>query len=604
MGFMAGFGPAFAQSFNSSLERRAQRKDDMFKLTYKEYLDRRNQYEQKKSEDSAAIKKAKVLARDMAGNEEAWPMIREWIGSGLTDGQIDELIKNGEFETKGIAKPASPDMIDPVDTQMQSAGLDQGAVTPSNLPTETGTQSAPAPQAPQMPGAGGGMMDKLFPGMAAKKAARDENTNFNQIASVTGDSPDQIKNVMSGRAGVTKVADMEPGVIYKKKPGSFEPDKINAPDEVWIEHTQAKRAYEENPTAVNEVRLQMAEDRMKALQDLEAFKAEKAEQAKAEASGNFLNMSSYKLYDESGKFVKPVMVRKDGEQLLYKDGNEWKEAPKEMLMPWDEDEKKELARLASDTRKIASEHIAKARGVSDLIYSAKDMADIVSASDGNVLAQRTAGLSKLAQDWAQELRTIQNLVSSDGSSPTLSEDLDKIDKQIDAMIGQGVSDLATQRALLDAKATVFAYKLGITMGQEGRALAEAERKVFQALADAGSSPQKFNQNLANLLKDQVRSLEGAERDITQHNNDVKAFQSTYDGWNEPPFEIVPSFSSVMNKEPELRDAYDYFKPFMNTNARETPQTQQAVPEGYTAIGRTPDGKTVYRTPDGKQVVGK
>ena len=75
MGFMAGFGPAFADAFNAGNERRAKRKDDMFKLTYSEFLDRREKYEKKKEADSKLVSSAKTLARDLAGKEEYLSLI-------------------------------------------------------------------------------------------------------------------------------------------------------------------------------------------------------------------------------------------------------------------------------------------------------------------------------------------------------------------------------------------------------------------------------------------------------------------------------------------------------------------------------------------------
>lgn len=44
------------------------------------------------------------------------------------------------------------------------------------------------------------------------------------------------------------------------------------------------------------------------------------------------------------------------------------------------------------------------------------------------------------------------------------------------------------------------------------------------------------------------------------------------------------------------------EPAKGVKTRSVRESEPAIPKGYTAIGKTPDGKTVYRTPEGKQVV--
>jgi hypothetical protein len=577
MSFMAGFGPAFANSFGAARDRREQRKDDLFKLTYKEYLDRRSEYESKKAEDAASIKKARVLARDLAGDESLWPKIKEWVDIGYTPDAIKGLISEGEFENTGVAKPASPDMIDPV---AQTA--DTPAVgTPSPEPVAAGGQE---PQMPQVPGQGGGMMDKLFPGRAANNADRQQQEMFGQIGQVTGESPDQIKDIMTGksRAGL-KVADMEHGIIYKKKPGGYEPDKIDTDNEAAIELMHAKRAYETTPTAETEMRLQVAEDRVKALDFQAERKIRREMAAKAESEGNFLNMQTAKIMDENGNYQKTALIRKEGDNYQYYDKGTWQDVDMNSILPFRKDEESELTKLASSTRAISEEYMKSVSATKDLLHTARTMSKIVEVSSGSVLAERTGNLASLATDWAQELVQIGSLLSKGNSVPTLDADLDRIQDNLDSMLSTGVTDAATYRNLMKAQETIMSYRLLQSWGQEGRSVSEAERAMTQAIVKSAGSPEKFNQNLALILQDQVRSLEGKQSDINKYNIDIKTFEDRF-GWR--PAELVPSLQKVINDPSEVntRDAYDYFKPFMNLDARGAPQEKSEdgsiVIDGY------------------------
>lgn len=592
MGFMAGFGPAFSDAFNAGNDRRAKRKDDLFKLTYSEFLDRREKYEKKKESDSKLIGSAKTLARDLAGNEEYWPKVYDWLQSGMSENTILELIQNGEFETAPTATPEVQDIGPPEEVQMADNGL---ANPTAEMPA---AQSDVAQMA--MPEQDSGMMGKLFPGMAQAKRDRDINSSLDQVSQVSGMKREEIDQIMKGTGNTVKTDSS--GIVYKRKPTPVEPDKINTPEESWIEQTHAQREYDLNPTATNEVRLQKANDRVRALKDLQVIKEESRARADAAKEGRPYGFFSAKRFDENGNMVGSVLVKPSNDGFET-DGGQF--VPKNQIKLWQKDEQDDYKKLASATAKIGTDHVKRGSGVKDLLYTAKDMSDIVAQSKGAVLGQRTAGLAGLATDWAQELTTIKQVLTDDNvaNDAEAGVKLSDLDRTIQGLLGKNITDLATQRALLDAKATIFAYKLGMAMGQEGRALAETERMVFQRLADSGSNPEKFNQNLANLVSDQVRSFDSSSADLNNYNIEVEAFQRLY-GWKEPPFQTVPTFGELMVKEPELKQAYDYFKPFMNTaSGAATPQDQSGAQpvqvksvEEYNSL---PSG-TSYIDPNGKR----
>lgn len=568
MGFMAGFGPAFADAFNAGNERRAKRKDDMFKLTYSEFLDRREKYEKKKEADSKLVSSAKTLARDLAGKEEYWPKVYDWLQSGMSESTILDLIQNGEFETTGTASPEVQNVDSPEEAQMINSGLANPSAEMPAAQSDVTQMSSPQQQPT-------GMMDRLFPGFAQAKRDRDINGALDQVSQVSGMGRNEIDQIMKGTGSTVKTDSS--GIIYKRKPTPVEPDKINTPEEAWIEQTHAQREYNVNPTATNEVRLQKANDRVKALKDLEAIKQEARARADAAKEGRAYGFFSAKQFDEQGNFTGSVLVKPSNDGYETESGQF---IPKSQVQLWKEGEQDDYKAVAKATAKLGEDQIKKSSNTKELLFLGKDMSDIVAASKGNVLAQRTTNFTTLMVDWAQELTAVSNILTDENVANDVGaeEKLANLDRTVQDLLGKPINDVTMQRALLDAKVKIFAYRLGMAMGQEGRSLAETERKVFEEVTKAGGSPEKFNQNIANLISDQIRSYETVSSDLNNYNLEVEAFQKLY-GWKEPPFQTVPTFGQMMVKEPKLREAYDYFKPFM-TFSTQPGTTEETVINGY------------------------
>ena len=55
MGFMAGFGNSFANSFESAQQRKAVKERDAFQVAYQSAMDRKKEYDAAKAEDEKII---------------------------------------------------------------------------------------------------------------------------------------------------------------------------------------------------------------------------------------------------------------------------------------------------------------------------------------------------------------------------------------------------------------------------------------------------------------------------------------------------------------------------------------------------------------------
>jgi hypothetical protein len=85
-----------------------------------------------------------------------------------------------------------------------------------------------------------------------------------------------------------------------------------------------------------------------------------------------------------------------------------------------------------------------------------------------------------------------------------------------SMVGQNVNNLANAKALMSMKAQLLAYKLAALYGQDGRAIAEGERQMFQAIAQGGNTTEKFVQNMSVLINGEINRLEGERNRLTNH----------------------------------------------------------------------------------------
>jgi hypothetical protein len=170
MGFMAGFGEGFSNSFNKTQDRKAAQEQDAFQLAYTQYQKNNAQYESDKKADQKAISDAKTIVASLPGvNPGAWTFAAKLLRSGYTASQVEERLTTTKFsdiptpdgnaqvgtDLEGVRAGGSTDTLNSrtpdntIDQQTADSGLapktemdmSGGALTP---PKTTDT-SSPAP---------------------------------------------------------------------------------------------------------------------------------------------------------------------------------------------------------------------------------------------------------------------------------------------------------------------------------------------------------------------------------------------------------------------------------------------------------------------------
>lgn len=591
MGFMAGFGSAFSQSFENARARTAQREDDIFKLTFSQYLKNDEARKEAEKKDALAVKQAKAIAELVPGvnQKAAVAQVYKMLNAGMDQETILE-----ELRKPGVQLDFSKE----VRENKQSLEAQTDAVTapgPSNQKEENRQVAEQTGEAPKrwndnfLGGLFGSPYSKGGLGQQGSKEQRAFDKAQTQIAHSTGTTREQVQKTLRG---VTPPPGIDTtGLVFT--PGqTITKDEISTLNSAMIEQAQAQYDLQNNPSPAAEERMRQADIRV------EALKRAKMIEANAEllATGVVVPGQQVKVITPDGKVTYKMATRDQNDQIV---DAMTQEPIQGQVVPLGEDELEEYSKLAKDISESSNEYQAKVSALSSVMRAAGDMGSLVDQTGGSVLATRTGNLAQWAQGMGADMSNIvqmyENLKSSGntvGADEETNYKVEEMEQRINGMISQGVNDIGTARALYEAKVKILAYKLAAMEGQDGRNLAETERKLFEDLASGGNSPQKFNQNMANIIFSRLDDLKSDAAMQNNNNIQIEAFQTRYQ-WPEPPFPIARDPEELILADPKLKAVHDRFAPHNTLGIRSsgsplaTPQSpgQMGTPEAVTPRSR-------------------
>lgn len=377
---------------------------------------------------------------------------------------------------------------------------------------------------------------------------KDEDPNkykdyaLGQIGKYTGLPPEAIDKVLTQAPERSVTPEMMAGMTFT--PGPQERDLPQTVDKASAIYDRAKRAFDTNPSAINKKRMEDA------LTDLEAMK-------------------------------KPSLEVEDRKYM--------NETPNTIQRAYHQDKQKYEAQKVNTI---------------SMLRRADDMTSIIKQKP-EALAEWTAGAASLGVNLVQNIDAAIGLFK-DSPNAAFSK-VAQLEKQYQNEInkygaGKNIMDLETAKRLLDMNANIMAYNIGIAYGQDGRSFAEAERKMFIDMLKGGSKDQTFFQNLSLLVNGEVLRVKDVG-DSLRNNSEVLEYNERFPN-NKMALLVDDIFDSI-EVDPKAKKAMEFLAPYNNNNIGVQQQEQQNnIPEGYTPIGRSPDGKIVYRAPDGSQVTGE
>ncbi len=200
---------------------------------------------------------------------------------------------------------------------------------------------------------------------------------------------------------------------------------------------------------------------------------------------------------------------------------------------------KQQQQVAEKLYTDAKPYKQKANTMVSVVKDAGDISDIVQGTNGAVLSDTVAGGAQIIDKWRSNLRSVKTLfvpeASGDAQLDAAQNELASIRTAVDNKemdlntaitgiektleqypVADRIGNLAQAKTLMNMKVQLMAYKIGTLYGQDGRALSQAENAVFQQIAQSGNTPDKFYQNISNLINSQTSILEGERQNLLGH----------------------------------------------------------------------------------------
>lgn len=266
---------------------------------------------------------------------------------------------------------------------------------------------------------------------------------------------------------------------------------------------------------------------------------------------------------------------------------------------------KARVKVASDMKDAIDEVNTQKTLLRSAYRDVSSVISIVEQTNGGVLSDTVAGMAQWVSSLDQAFKAGRGLFTGNSSgnervnsayqqAQNIRESVVSGNSTVDMAInqteqligflensdaGKNITDLATARSLLDMKSQLLAYKLASLYGQDGRAVAEGERKMFIQIAQAGDSTEKFYQNMSILLNGEASRVEDLRSKLAE-NAAVIGYKTGY-GEEYPGLQAImgSSVEDFIKEDPAALDTYNKLREYNNTNINQQPASaqQQTIP---------------------------
>lgn len=554
MGFMAGFGPAFAKSFGDARERSDRKADDLFKIKYERAIKRQDEISAYEKEQSKITRAAEALLERSGKPKELLPWVKKQVQAGMGADTIASDLEKGKFDFKpaGANPPSAAPVVDapfppaPVDDQMSATGM-------SPAPTA----AAPVPQEEQYQPSGldglfGGRVGKMRKEMHSLRPKTATQKADARLAEALGQTPEETNAMMTQPYETETDAS---GITFTPPDPVAEPDPINDVTTAKIELDAARESTDQK-------RIAIAERRYKSILAGKEIEAE----FEARKTGAVVPGSPALLISPDGKIMGDVRVSRNKEGILVDLAGNPVEENGQTVIPMSEDEINARTNLAKDTKETRETWIKKSTNIKSAIRTYATMTDIVETGGEEVLAPMTASISESLGRWAVDanaaIREVQKAVGSKGELPEFG--FDALRSAETELMNGDMTDLGTQKSLMDVQRAMFAYYLAASVDQDGRNLAEPERKIFLEMASGGVTIDRFHQGMADILLPQIKNLDEEKKKLLDENAGVKTFEEIHGYIPDAVKTTSVAEDLAVSEDPAMKKARENLKQFERT----------------------------------------
>lgn len=575
MSFMKGFGSAFSTSFENERSRREKRKDDLFALTYENYMKRKSDFDSAKAEDSKMVTRAKSLATDHQQPPESWTAIYERLKSGESEDYIVKQLKTGKYaitqngtqttvSPSPIAPPAAPAAPATPTVPVAPAAPGLGAPAPTLVPAAPDPAAPvvqPAPAAPvAQPVPVPAKPDNIFQRMRTAVQEKNRNDAMGRVADVTGTSVDDVNRTLT----------------EKYAAGEYDTSKIQfTPGSPAIEFTTQAEAIFLRDQAVAQGKPDLAKQYQKMVDSHSLAQDLKA------ASDNGQTMFIVRDPDTG------VVTHKSGQRNAQGVFDPISNKTYDFVRPVGKQELEQWYKLAADTKGLP-EFKEKQAQIASVYQLGAEMFDILDANRDALSVSGTISLTvtDLVKNVDAVLRTFGTASKDPKSKEAAAAELKAMEDKVNQSFATGVIvNQADAKALLEAKLKLAAYRVGAVEGQTGKDVSNADfSRMYDIIRVSGTNPKLFAEQFKSYmegLENQLNSqAEGFNNSATS--NVIKSI----DGYV-PVVEVATNFDEYLKRVgmEKYRDRVH------NSKLLDIPEPDAPEPV------EKPDPQTLQRMPD-------
>lgn len=557
MGFMAGFGSAFAQSFQQNEQNIAQHKEDAFRLQYQDYISQRDYRQKVDLENKKNLKMARSLVASAGAPAEAVSYVYDQLSGGMSPEYMQKYLSEnqavvtpntnttqpGEGATASDAQPADPrdnltqNAAKSVDSQMQQSGM----------------------KAPQ----DGGIFGKVREGLHAAFGNSRSKDNSEEIAQLSGGTAEDVKNTLSGKGGVVpgQPVDGQPDVQIKWTPKgqTFEAlrDKANN-----LGDAQALAVWAENNGTPEQK--QYANDLLERYKQLKSH--EIAQNAYALDPSKAPQRGMIRKKDGTGyedKFVTADYSTGDPLNPIWRDEN-GKEVDPKTVAPVGQNQEKDIAAVADEQSEAMKPYEQAVTDQKNYIRTAADYIKLLKGPDGKYNGQTidiAGNVQQFADRWRRAGINLADVVMPKGNIDDAAgamAELDSVEKNLRKQLDSGkiidrVQANAMKASLIDIQGTKLAYMLAAAANGSTKGISNADFNHFKDIVSGNGNPATAAAALAKSIELNNKNIGDQENAIKKGKGKAALYSGKYPG-APTGVGLGKSFQDDIASDPELTQA--------------------------------------------------
>lgn len=560
---MAGFGSAFAQSFNADQDRIAQHNEDAFKMQYQDYISQRDYRQKTDLENKKNLRMARSLVASIPGTP---PETVSWAYDQLAGGMSPEYVQKYLTENQATVVPkttgqgatpaagATPDgqPADPRDNLQTSAQ--------SSVNAQTQSSGMAPPGSKQDNGIFAGLRQGIHDTLGIK--SRNEKRQ-QQIADLTGTSAQNVSDTLSGQnmpGPGEPIAGMPDAQIkFAPRGESFQAldDKANnlGDAQALLIWAQAHGTPEQQ---------QYAQKKFDAFKQLKSN--EISQNAAALDPSKLPQRGMVRKKDGTGyedQFVTADYSNGDYTNPTWRDQN-GKEVDPKSVAPIGQNQEKDMQAVADEQSESLKTYDEAANNQKNFIRTANDYIKLLKDNNGKYdgkVMDLTGDVSQIADRVRRAVVNISDLVSPQGEVPdanTAVATLEKTEKSLRDDLASGkfvdrISQNAAKATLVDIQGTKLAYMMAAAANGSTKGISNKDFENYKNIVAGGGNPTTAAKTLQMSIQQGNKAVGDQYGAIKKGKGKAAYYAGKYPGAPNG-VQMGPSFDDAIAQDPELADA--------------------------------------------------